>query len=111
MDLLNSLELAVTDILSASIAVLLSISFSILLHNIAKDIAAGIMLRKRGLRLYEVVKLNGEMATIVKMDLVSITLLIKNGLEYDEYRTIMNSRVSFMDLRRMVVKIKDTDTT
>ena len=78
----------------------------------AQNVAAGIAFRRRGFKLNHPIRVDGLLCKITRVGLASTTfqVLETNPVErkkhhYDEYLEVVNSRLKFLSIRRLVPKL------
>ena len=107
LERLAELELTVWHIIEPAVAIVAMLVFGRMVLYISDAIVAGIVLRIRGYKTHQIVRVNGNLATITKIGLLSTHFEVNNGGPRQEYMAISNNRLDFTDMRLLVRKYEE----
>ena len=102
------INLAINDLIAPFFAIFLLFAFGKLLLIIVDNFVAMLMMRLLGYRVHMTIRLNGAIATITRMGILSTHFQIINGNEKRiEYVAVSNTRLPYHDVRRLVRVYED----
>ena len=99
---LAELEVTVWHVIEPAIAIIAMLVFGRMVLYISDALVAGLVLRMRGYKTHQMVRINGNLATITKIGMLSTHFEIQNGGPRQEYAAISNNRLDFTDMRLLV---------
>ena len=96
-------DLAINDLIGPFFAIFFLFAFGKLLLIIVDNFVAMLLMRLLGYRVHMTIRLNGAIATITRMGILSTHFQIINGSENRiEYVAVSNTRLAYNDIRRLV---------
>lgn len=104
---LDQIEIAAIDLIAPVLGVFLAVAAGKLLLTAADNMVAAIVLRLKGYRVHQVVRVNGDLATITQISMWSTHFKIANGGNREEYLAVSNRRLDTLEVRRLVRRYAD----
>ena len=102
------IDLAINDLIAPFFAIFFMFAIGKLLLIIVDNIVAVALVLLKGYKVHMTVRINGEIATITRMGMLSTHFQIINGNENRiEYISVSNIRLDNYDIRRLVRVFKD----
>ena len=102
------IDLAINDLVGPFFAIFLLFALGKLLLIIVDNFVAMLLMRLLGYRVHMTVRMNGAIATITRLGVLSTHFEIINGSKNQiEYVAVSNTRLAFHDIRRLVRVFKD----
>ena len=103
LDELNIASLAVGDFIGPVAAIFVALAFGKLFLIITDNFVASLMMRLKGYQTHMTVRINGNIATITRIGILSTHFQIINGSDNRiEYMAVSNVRLDSHDVRRLV---------
>ena len=107
---LADLELAASHLAASAGAILGALVAGKAALKLADNIVGGFILRAKGFRVHMTVKLDGELATITKIGMLSTHFEVHNGKTNIEYSAVSNTRLDWLNIRRLARRHDDKET-
>ena len=106
------IDLAINDLIAPFFAIFFMFAFGKLLLIIVDNFVALTLLRLKGYKVHMTVRINGVIATITRMGILSTHFQIINGNDNRiEYISVSNTRLDYYDIRRLVRVFADDKQT
>ena len=106
------LDLAINDLIAPFFAIFFMFALGKLLLVIVDNFVALVLVFLKGYKVHMTVRINGEIATITRMGILSTHFQIINGNENRiEYISVSNVRLDNHDIRRLVRVFRDDKKT
>ena len=115
MDLLGKItqaELELWHLIAPYVGIVVAIIGGQMVLRWTKNVGCGIAFRMRGFKPNHLIRVEGNLYRITRIGMTSTSFrLIDEGPEWEEHPEVLNSRLEYLAIRRIVPKVRGHNVT